>query len=74
MGLATAHTPGVTKTGKYGSNWSFKSSDQLKMIYDKLFKSLQNEKFGEYISISYLFGEQIAHRLAQDQQFLAPVV
>jgi hypothetical protein len=73
MGLAIAKTSGVSKNAKFNSNWFFKPRSDLKALYTKIIRWLTSDRFGEYQTISCLFGENIARKLAQEQQFLAPV-
>jgi len=74
MGLAIATTAGVRKNAKFKSNWVFKSDQDLKLLYSKLMNWLTTNTFGEYLAIHCLFGENIARKLSEQDQFTAPVI
>jgi hypothetical protein len=74
MGLAIAETPGVLKNAKFKSNWRFKSESDLKLLHSTFMRYLTEEKFGIYLTMRSLFGEEVTRRLANQHQFTAPVV
>lgn len=73
MGLAIAKTPGVRKNAKLNTNWAFKSDAELKSIYIRLLAWLKSHKYGEYLTIQYLFSDKIARLLASQDHFICPV-
>jgi hypothetical protein len=74
MGFAIADTTGVFKNAKFKANWHFKPDSELKLLHSTFMRYLTKEKFGVYLTMRSMFGEEVSRRLANQHQFIAPVV
>jgi hypothetical protein len=67
MGVATALSPSIWKSPKYGQAWQLKSIPELIIIHKHLTTLLKKKPGGAYDATVYVFGQEVADRIANDQ-------
>jgi hypothetical protein len=74
MGLGKVFTPGFLGCPKFKINWDMYSFQELKptLAYDKVMELLHQNPNGEYLALQALFGKEMAMRVANRGEVLAP--